>query len=150
MLLELNHQELNLLLFSLEGAPLALTADSVAEPSCEDACPVVDHLGEMFGAMTPEKKLVNHLNNHLREGMLECGFLEVADKLRSGDPAQLSPEDQAKFQQANERLLGWRCAINFDEGERRHLREAFARLPRSAWLVMPRTLWRLRKKLRAG
>ena len=35
-----------------------------------------------------------------------------------------------------------------DDDERRQLREAFARVPRSAWVTMPRTLWRLRKKLR--
>ena len=148
MLIELNHQELNLLLFALEGAPS--TVAGATEPSCEESCPIVDHLEGLFAGLTPEQKLANHLNNHLREGMLECGFLEVADRLRAGEQAALSAADQARLHEINERLQNWRCEIKVDADEQRRLREVFARLPRSAWVTMPRTLWRLRKKLRAG
>ena len=148
MPIELNHQELNILLFALEGAPETAAMTPAAEPSCEESCPVVDHFDELFGGLPPEKKLANHLNNHLREGMLECGFLEVMETVRKGNPHEVSREDQLKLQQVNERLQGWRCEINLDDDERQRLREAFARVPRSAWVTMPRTLWRLRKKLR--
>lgn len=144
--MELSHQELNILLFALEGAKPATVATSASEHACEDACPIVDHLDEMFGEMTVEKKLANHLNNHLREGMFECGFLEVMDKINA---ERLSSEEQMKIQQVNERLKDWQCEINFNDEEKKLLNEVFARLPRSAWLTMPKTLWQLKKKLRA-
>ena len=97
-----------------------------------------------------EKKVIIDGQVSLREGMLECGFLEVADRLRAGEQAALSAADQARLHEINERLQTWRCEIKVDADEQRRLREAFARLPRSAWVTMPRTLWRLRKNLRAG
>jgi hypothetical protein len=145
--MKLSHQDLNILLFALEGAKPAPVAVSTSEHTCEDACPIVDHLDEMFGEMTAERKLVNHLNNHLREGMFECGFLEVMDKLNA---EQLSQEDLLKVQQVNGRLQSWHCEINFNADETSLLQEAFSRLPRSAWVTMPRTLWQLRKKLRTS
>jgi hypothetical protein len=147
MLTKLSHQELNILLFALEGAKPAPVAVSTSEHSCEDACPIVDHLDEMFGEMTLERKLINHLNNHLREGMFECGFLEVMDKMNAGE---LSSEDQMKIQQVNERLQTWQCEISFNADEKKLLNAVFSRLPRSAWLTMPKTLWQLKKKLRAA
>ncbi|MEW6129043.1 MAG: hypothetical protein AB1757_18540 [Acidobacteriota bacterium] len=147
MLTKLSHQELNLLLFALEGAKAATVADSAAAPACEESCPIVDHLDEMFGEMTVERKLINHLNNHLREGMFECGFLEIADKIQA---PTLSAEDQLKLEQMNTRLRDWNCDINLEAEEKKLLHAAVNRLPRSAWLVMPKTLWRLRKKLRTG
>lgn len=147
MVTQFSHQELNLLLFALEGAQPAPVMQSMTEPSCEDACPVVDHLEEMFGTITPEKKLISHLSNHLREGMLECGYLEVMDKIT--DPSQVaSTEDQLKLQQLNEKLQQWSCEIKFDDSEKELLNKAFGQFPRTAWIAMPRTLWRLRKKLR--
>jgi hypothetical protein len=147
MMTQLSHQELSLLLFALEGAEPAPVASSAAEPSCEDACPVVDHLEEMFGTLTPEKKLISHLNNHLREGMLECGYLEVMDKI-TDQSQEMSAEDQVKLQQLNEKLQHWSCEIKFDDSEKELLNKAFGQFPRTAWIAMPRTLWRLRKKLR--
>lgn len=137
------------MLFALEGAEARAATTMAAEPSCEDACPVVDHLEEMFGKPSPEKRLISHLNNHLREGMLECGYLEVMNKIT--DPAQaLSADDQQRFEQLNERLKRWHCEIKFDEAEKELLNKAVARFPRAAWVSMPRTLWRLRKKLRGS
>jgi hypothetical protein len=149
MMMQLSHQELSLLLFALEGAEAATVAAPAAEPSCEEACPVVDHLEEMFGTMTPEKKLIGHLNNHLREAMLECGYLEVMEKFKAPEQA-ISAADQAAIQQLNQRLKLWSCEIKFDDGEKALLNRAFACFPRAAWVSMPRTLWRLRKKLRQG
>jgi hypothetical protein len=139
MPIELNHQELNILLFALEGAPAAAAVTPGAEPSCEESCPVVDHFDELFGGLTAEKKLANHLNNHLREGMLECGFLDVMETIRKGIAQEISGEDQLKLQQVNERLQGWRCEINLDDDERRRLRAAGAHGPRNAWGPLPRT-----------
>ena len=148
MMTQLSHQELSLLLFALEGVESATGANSAAEPSCEEACPIVDHLEDMFGALSPEKRLIGHLNNHLREGMLECGFLEVMDKIKANDVQTLSPDEQIKVQQVQERLQTWSCEIKFEDDERELLRQAFSRFPRAAWISMPRTLWRLRKKIR--
>ncbi len=147
MLTKLSHQELNILLFALEGAKPAPVAAPASEPACEEACPIVDHLDEMFGEMTTERKLINHLNNHLREGMFECGFLDVMDKINADE---LSNEDQLKIQQVNERLKAWSCEINLNPDEKQLLNEVFSRLPGSAWFTMPKTLWQLKKKLRAA
>jgi hypothetical protein len=149
MLTQLSHQELSLLLFALEGAESAPVASPAAEVSCEESCPIVDNIEEMLGGLSPEKKLINHLNNHLREGMLECGFLEVMDKVQGGDRQSVSSEDQLKIQQVNEKLQAWQCEIKFDDAERVLLNKAFSRIPGVAWISMPRTLWRLRKKIRS-
>src|SRR5215210_5871905 len=124
MMTQLSHQELSLLLFALEGAEPLPVAASAAEPSCEEACPVVDHLEEMFGAQSPEKRLISHLNNHLREGMLECGFLEVMDKIKAGDLQPLTTDERMKVQRVQERLKTWSCEIKFEEDERELLRKA--------------------------
>ena len=148
MATDLTHQELSLLVFALEGT--ASHDGSGSSASCEEACPVADHFEELFAgdAIPPEKKLVRHLNNHLREALLECGMLDVIGAVEHGGAQSLSPEKQVNLQRMNARLSEWRCEVSIDPAERRILYEALSRLPRSAWLSMPRTMWRLRKKLK--
>ncbi|HEV8482906.1 MAG TPA: hypothetical protein VGV87_05045 [Blastocatellia bacterium] len=150
MATDLTHQELSLLVFALEGPDLHDDAGSSA--SCEEACPVVEHFEEIFGgeAIPPEKQLVRHLNNHLREALIECGMLEVIGNVEHNHSQPLSPEAQVNLQRMNARLNDWSCEVSLDPAERRILYEALSRLPRSAWLSMPRTMWRLRKKLKAS
>src|SRR6185503_16565620 len=150
MATELTHQELSLLVFALEGSELQSGAASSA--SCEEACPVADHFDELFGgeAIPPEKQLVRHLNNHLREALLECGMLDVIGADGHSHSQPLPPEAQLNLQRMNARLSNWSCEVTIDPAERRLLYEALSRLPRSAWLSMPRTMWRLRKKLKAS
>jgi len=144
MAIQFSHQELSLMVFALEGPQAA--AHSHAEASCEDACPVASHFEELFpGDTIPlDKQLVRHLNNHLREALLECGMLELI-----GTDREPTPEDEVKLQMMNARLSKWNCEVNIDSAEQRRLYEAISGLPRSAWLSMPRTIWRLRKKLKA-
>lgn len=145
VLVEFSHKELSLLVFALEGAG-ARGAESQPQ-SCEESCPIVEDIEDLFGAggLSHEKKLARHLNNHLREGLVECGMFEL---LALGPRAALSGEQQAKLLQANKRLESWNCEIELVGDDRDLLREAIGRLPGSAWATMPRTLWRLRKKLR--
>jgi hypothetical protein len=147
---ELTHRELSLLVFALEGAADAASL-SDESPSCEEACPVADHFEELFhgGAIPHEKRLVNHLNNHLREGLIECGAFEMIASQQGNFSQPPSAEDQRKMQEVNERLKSWHCRVRLDEADRRALYESIRRLPRSAWIAMPRTLWRLKKKLKA-
>ena len=150
MATDLTHQELSLLVFALEGADSQ--SGSASSASCEEACPVADHFEELFGgaAIPPEKQLVRHLNNHLREALLECGMLDVIGAVEHQPSQPLSAKDQLNVQRMNERLSNWRCEVDIEPAERRMLFEALARLPRSVWLSMPRTMWRLRRKLRAS
>jgi len=145
---ELSHQELSLLLFALEG-DAAQASDRA--PSCEEACPVAENLGELFGAHTlpHEKQLARHLGNHLREALVESGMFELMGAGAAGAARHASIEGQAKLREVNERLRQWRCRIKLGEPDRKMLSEAMSRLPRSAWISMPRTLWRLKKKLKA-
>jgi hypothetical protein len=77
--------------------------------------------------------------------LIECGVFElIASK------GNRSGEQQVRLQEANERLKTWRCEIKLDAADFELLRSALGRLPRSAWLAMPRTLWRLRRKLKNG
>src|SRR5215218_6096096 len=105
---ELTHQELSLLVFALEGAGNAASSES---PSCEEACPVADHFEAIFetGTIPHEKRLVNHLNNHLREGLIVCGAFELmaAHQVNASQPVSI--EDQAKVRQITERLKNWHC-----------------------------------------
>ena len=142
--IEFSHQELSLILFALEGEPAA------SEPSCEEACPITDHLEEMFGlsSLPPEKQLARHLNNHMREALIESGMLELMAGFKPDAAHTITNEDQVKIQQANERLKRWSCEIKLETTDKKRLSEAVARLPRSAWITMPRTLWRLKKKLK--
>jgi hypothetical protein len=143
---EFSHQELSILLFALEGET-ATASDS--PPSCEEACPIVENLDELFGThnLPHEKQLARHLGNHLREALVECGMFELMATPSAA--RELSVEGQAKLREINERLKQWRCEIKLSEPDRKSLGEAMSRLPRSAWISMPRTLWRLKKKLRA-
>jgi hypothetical protein len=146
---EFSHQELSLMLFALEGEPVAGAA--TGDPSCEEACPITDHLEEMFGlsSLPPEKQLARHLNNHMREALIESGMLELMAGFKPDAAQAFTGEDQLKIQHANERLNRWSCEIKLENTDKKMLSEAVSRLPRSAWLTMPRTLWRLRKKLKA-
>jgi hypothetical protein len=145
---ELSHQELSLLLFVLEGGETASAHES--EPSCEESCPIVENLEELFSSHTlsHEKQLARHLGNHLREALVECGMFELMGAGAAEARRMPSPEEQAKLREINERLKQWRCEIKLADPDRKMLSEAVSRLPRSAWFSMPRTLWRLKKKLK--
>ena len=143
-----SHEELNLLVFALEGCPDA--SQPPEPPSCEDSCPAISNLQDVFGggAVPTEKRLASHLSSHLREGMVECGLLDLARPDGAGFLASVNT-DNPQVKTVNERLRRWRCEISLDDSEVRILREAIGRLPRTAWVSMPRFLWRLRKKLKA-
>ena len=142
----LSHNEISLLLFALQGE--AATMPDAA--SCEEACPVVESVEELLcgGQLDPKQQLVRHLNNHLREALIECGMFELMAAAQPGAAPALSVEDPTKLQQVNDRLSGWTCQIKLDHPERRMLYESLSRLPRSSWITMPRIVWRLRKKLK--
>lgn len=143
MEIELSHQELSLLLFALEGDK----APPQSAPSCEEVCPIIENIEETLCGkpLEFEKQLARHLGEHLRQGLIECGMFEF---MSVHGQSALAPEDQTKLREIDERLKNWRCAIKLSEAEKRFLGEACSRLPRSAWLSMPRTLWKLRKKLK--
>ena len=145
--IELSHNEISLLLFALEGGDAAPMPDA---SSCEEACPVVESVEELLcgGKLDPKQQLVRHLNNHLREGLIECGMFELMASAEPGADQALSVDDPIKVQQVNDRLSEWTCQINLDDPERRLLYESISRLPRASWLTMPRMMWRLRKKLK--
>jgi hypothetical protein len=144
----LSHDEISLLLFALQRGDSAPMPDAA---SCEEACPVVESVEELLcgGQIDPHQQLVRHLNNHLREAMIECGMFELMAAAHPGLSPEPSVEDPVKRQQVNERLAEWTCQIKLDEAERRLLDESLSRLPRSSWVMMPRMMWRLRKKLKA-
>ena len=143
----LSHDEISLLLFALQGGASAAIPDP---ESCEEACPVVESVEELLcgGQLDAQQQLVRHLNNHLREAMIECGVFELmaADQQGAAPPRV---EETVRFQQVNKRLAAWSCEIRFDEAERKLLHESLSRLPHSSWVMMPRMMWRLRKKLKA-
>ena len=143
----LTHNEISLLLFALQGGASAPVPDA---ESCEEACPVVESVEELLcgGQLDPQQQLVRHLNNHLREAMIECGMFELMASAQGESAQPASIEDPIKLQEVNHRLAAWSCQIKLDEAERRLLHESLLRLPRSSWLIMPRTMWRLRKKLK--
>lgn len=141
--IELSHNEISLLLFALEGGNAARIPDA---SSCEEACPVIESVEELLcgGQLDRSQQLVRHLNNHLREGLIECGMFE----LMATTPEALSPEHQARSQRVNARLAKWSCAIKLESEERQLIYDSLSRIPRSSWITMPRTMWRLRRKLR--
>jgi hypothetical protein len=143
----LTHNEITLLLFALEGGTAAAIPD---EESCEEACPVVESVEELLcgGQLDPRQQLVRHLNNHLREAMIDCGMFELMAAAQAGGSQGPPPEDPLKLHQVNQRLAAWSCQIKLDESERGVLSESLSRLPRSSWVTNPRLRWRLRKKLR--
>lgn len=141
----LSHNELSLLLFALQGGTSAAVPDA---ESCEEACPVIESVEELLcgGQLDTQQQLVRHLNNHLREAMIECGMFD----LMAVQPGGTQPRvvgDPMKLQQVNQRLAAWTCQIKLNDAERRLLRESLSRLSRSSWLMMPRIMWRLRKKM---
>jgi len=142
-----SHDEISLLLFALQGGTAAQLPDT---ESCEQACPVVESVEDLLcgGKLDPEQQLVRHLNNHVREGLIDCGLFELMAAARNGDARTLSAEQRSKLDQANERLKRWSSEVRLNDDERGLLADALRRMPRSAWLMMPRTLWRLRKKLK--
>ena len=143
----LSHYEISLLLFALQGGNAAPVPDA---ESCEEACPVVESVEELLcgGTINAEQQLVRHLNNHLREALIECGMFELMATAQLGGRAA-SLEDPERLQQVNERLDAWTCQIKLDDTEQRLLYESVSRLARSSWITMPRTMWRLKKKLKA-
>jgi hypothetical protein len=143
----LSHDELSLLLFALQGGAAASVPDA---DSCEEACPVIESVEELLcgGQLDTQQQLVRHLNNHLREAMIECGMFELM-AAQAGGAQPVPIEDPVKLQQVSQRLAAWTCQIRLDDAERRLLRESLSRLPRSSWLMMPRMMWRLRKKMKA-
>jgi hypothetical protein len=144
----LSHDEISMLLFALQGGDAAPVPDP---ESCEEACPVVESVEELLcgGQLDPQQQLVRHLNNHIREAMIDCGMFELMAAAQSGTSRTPSVEDSTKLRQINEQLAAWTCQIKLDETERRVLQESLSRLPRSSWVMMPRMMWRLRKKLKA-
>src|SRR5262245_61387397 len=151
--MNLSHRELSLALFALEGGDLPASVEDPCSPD-EHACPVADSLDELFGArqMTPEKKLARHLAQHLQQGWLECGLMNMrmADHDQPGASAEhISREQQLSARRMAENMKKWTCEIELGSEERQLLYEAIGRLPRSAWISMPRTMWRLRRKVRS-
>jgi len=144
----MSHDELSLLLFALQGGDSAQLPDAA---SCEEACPVVESVEELLcgGHPDPHQQLVRHLNNHLREAMIECGMFELMAAAQPAAAQTLPADDPMKLRRVNERLSRWTCQIKLDDAERRLLYESLSRLPRSSWIMMPRTMWRLKKKLKA-
>jgi hypothetical protein len=143
----LSHEEISLLLFALQGGEAAPVPDA---SSCEAACPVVESVEELLcgGKLEPEQQLVRHLNNHLREALIDCGMFELMGAGQAETAESLSAENPMKFQQVNRRLARWSCEIKLGDAERGLLYDAVSRLPRSTWVTMPRTMWGLRKKLK--
>jgi hypothetical protein len=151
---ELSYQELNLMLFALTLSAAGSGGDvagSDSPPSCEDSCPIVENIEMLLGDRTlpDEKRLAKHLGNHLNEALVECGMFELMGAGAADERRAPSSEEQAKLREINRRLKQWRCEIKLIEPDRKLLGEAMSRLPRSAWVSMPRMLWRLRRKLKA-
>jgi hypothetical protein len=61
---------------------------------------------------------------------------------------QMTGEQQLSASRMARSLSKWNCEIELAQEERRLLSSALSRLPRSAWISMPRTMWRLRRKLK--
>src|ERR1700687_5810781 len=101
----LSHYEISLLLFALQGGVAGPVPDA---DSCEEACPVVESVEELLcgGTLDREHQLVRHLNNHLREALIECGMFELMATAQLGGRAA-SLEDPDKLQQVNKRLAAW-------------------------------------------
>jgi hypothetical protein len=143
----LTYSDISLLLFALDGGK----AGSVPNlDSCEEACPVIESVEEVLcgGTIDPRQQLVRHLNNHLREAMIESGMFELMATAQPGAAQQVSAEEARRFHLVKEQLAHWSCDIQLTEPERQLLYGSLSRLPRSSWITMPRAMWRLRKKLK--
>src|SRR5262245_58618129 len=145
--IELTHNEISLLVFALERGNAATVPDA---SRCEDACPVVQSVEQLLcgGTLDSKQQLIRHLNNHLREALIECGMFELMAAANTDAP-MVSVEHRARLQQVNARLSKWSCEMNLNEAERCLLYESLSRLPLSSWITMPRTMWRLKKQLKA-
>jgi len=145
--IEVSHNDLALLLFALQGGESAAMPDT---SSCEEACPVVESVEELLcgGQLDPREQLVRHLNNHLREALIECGMFEMMAAGRFDPASQISAQESIKLEQINQRLASWTCEIKLAAADRSLLRESLLKLPRASRLMMPRTMWRLKKKLK--
>jgi hypothetical protein len=143
----LTYNEISLLLFALEGGTAAPVPYA---DSCEEACPIIESVEELLcgGTIDSHQQLVRHLNNHLREAMIECGMFELMATAQPAGTQQLPMEETANLQVVNEKLAEWTCKLKLEEPERQLLSNSLARLPKSSWITMPRLLWRLRKKLK--
>ena|SRR5437867_128578 len=146
--IELSHNEISLLLFALEGGDAAPMPDA---SSCEEACPVVESVEELLcgGKLDTRQQLIRHLNNHLREGLIECGMFELMAAANPG-AQPVTVEDSMKLQQVTRQLTRWTCQIKLDDEARRLLCESVLRLPISSWITMPLRMWRLRRKLKGS
>jgi hypothetical protein len=144
---EFSHQELTLALFALEGGEPGRLAGEACSLD-DDACPVVERIADLFEhTLAPEKRLSRHLDKHLRQSWVECGLLEVLGPA-SDESGRTSSDKAAELSEMNQRLREWKCEIQLEDAERLDLSGALSRLPRSAWITMPRTLWRLKRKLK--
>ena len=138
-----SYNELNVLLFALTGGPAAFDPAAV-DSSCETACPILENTGRLVAGrpVSTKEQLIRRLNNHLREGLIGCGMFEHLAG-RSAESACKADVDLI-----NRKLDCWSCEIDLDTAERSLLKQLLSGLPSSAWISMPVTLWRLRKKLR--
>ena len=137
-----SHTELSLVMFALEeGRPANVPQDPCQEAA--EACPIVEQLEDTFGwrNMSPQERLCRRLGKHLRQSWVDCGLLD----LREGATDPAAADDITRMRK---QLAGWSCQVTLDSVDRDLLNRAIAKLPRSAWISMPRTMWRLRRKLR--
>src|SRR5215510_10984828 len=134
------YNEISLLLFALEGGTAAPVPNA---DSCEGACPIIESVEELLcgGTIDSHQQLVRHLNNHLREAMIESGMFELMATAQGGRSQPLPIEQTAKLQLVNEKLVQWTCQIKLEETERQLLSDSLSRLPKSSWITMPRAMW---------
>src|SRR5215813_4861484 len=114
----LTYNEISLLLFALEGGTAAPVPNT---DSCEEACPIIESVEELLcgGTIDSHQQLVRHLNNHLREAMIDCGMFELM--ATSQPSATQSSEETVRLQLVNDRLAHWTCEIKLEESDRRLL-----------------------------
>ena len=145
--LQLSHHELSVLIYSLQGPDEPVQGDST---SCETACPIIDSVEHLLcgGEISREDKLIRHLNNHVRDALIQCGVFELM-ALKEVPEQAASPEHQTRLAAAHQRLNDWSCEIRLNREERAALLAGLKRMPSAAWLSMPKLMWRLRKKLKA-
>ncbi|HKA21661.1 MAG TPA: hypothetical protein VKN18_25515 [Blastocatellia bacterium] len=143
----LTYNEISLLLFALAGGTAAPVPNA---DTCEEACPIIESVEELLcgGTIDSHQQLVRHLNNHLREAMIDCGMFELMATAQPGATQAVPIEDTGKLQLVKERLAQWTCDIKLEKPERQLLSGSLSRLPRSSWITMTRAMWRLRRKLR--
>src|SRR5262249_29791786 len=123
--INLSHRELSLALFALEEGNLPASVEDPCSPD-EHACPVADSLEEMFGTpkLTPEKKLARHLTQHLQQGWIECGLMNMNEPVggQAVAPAEdITRDDQLSASRMAQHMGKRRCGIERrPEPRRRH------------------------------